>query len=61
MRSNSGLEPSSPRYGLFLVWGCRGPMCTNSRAFGDHLGAVRGHIMELEGLLTRGSLTACVE
>ena len=44
----SFFEPRSPRYGLFLVWGCRRPMCTNSRAFGGLLGAVRGHTVELD-------------
>ena len=42
-------EPGSPRYGLFLVWGCRRPMCTNCGTFGGLLGAVHGHIVELEG------------
>ena len=36
-------------YGLFLVWGCRRLMCTNSGVFGGVFGAVHGHIMELEG------------
>ena len=49
MRSKSHFEPRSPRYGLFLVWGCRRPMCTSSGAFGGLLGAVHGHIVELEG------------
>ena len=34
---------------MFLVWGCRRPMYTSSGAFGGLLGAVRGHIVELEG------------
>ena len=49
VHSKSRLEPRSPRYGLFLVWGCRRPMRTNSGAFGGLLGAVHGHIVELEG------------
>ena len=49
MRSKSYFEPRSPRYGLILVWGCRRPRCTNHGAFGDLLGAVRGHVVELEG------------
>ena len=49
VRSKSRFGPRSPRYGLFLVWGCRRPMCTNSRAFGGLFGAVRGRNMELEG------------
>ena len=49
MRSKSRFEPRSPRYGLFFVWGCQRPMCTNSGAFGGLLGAVCGHIVELEG------------
>ena len=48
-RSKSRFQPRSPRYGLFLVWGCRRPMCTNSGAFGGLLGAVRGRIVELRG------------
>ena len=27
------LEPGSPRYGLFLVWGCRRPMCNKFWGF----------------------------
>ena len=34
---------------MVLVWGYRRPMCTNFGAFGGLLGAVRGHIVELEG------------
>ena len=41
-------ESHSARYGPFLVWGSRRPMCTNSRAFGGRSGAVCGHIVELE-------------
>ena len=48
-RGIKGKLPRSPRYGLFLVWGCRRPRCTNSGAFGGLWGAVRGHIVELEG------------
>ena len=48
VRSKSRFEPRIPRYGLFLVWGCQRPMCTNSGLFGGFLGAVRGHIIELE-------------
>ena len=50
MRSKSPFEPHSPRYRLFLVWGYRRPMCTICGAFGGISGAVRGHIVELEGL-----------
>ena len=34
---------------LVLVWGCQRPMCTNSGAFGGLEGAVRGHVVDLEG------------
>ena len=49
MHSKSRFEPRATRYGLFLVWGCRRPVCRNSGAFESLLGAVRGHIVELEG------------
>ena len=49
MHSKSRFEPCIPRYGLFLPWGSRWAMCTNSRAFGGLLGAVRGYILQLEG------------
>ena len=42
-------EPRGPRYGLFLVWGCHRARCTISRAFKCLLGAVRGHVVEVEG------------
>ena len=54
MRSESRVDPRSPRYGLFTelvetVGNSRRPMCTNFEAFGGLFGAVHGHIVELEG------------
>ena len=39
-------EPRTPRYGLFLVWGCRRPSCTDFGAFRGLLGVVHGHFVD---------------
>ena len=49
MPSESHFEPCSQRYGLFLVCGCRQPICTKFGASGGRFGPFPGHIMELEG------------
>ena len=42
--------PARSQYSiLVLVWGCWRPMCTHCGAFRGLLGAVRRHIVELEG------------
>ena len=57
--SKSCFEPHSPRYGVFLVRGYGRPMCTNSMASGGILGAVHGHIVELEGRGRPFSMAQC--
>ena len=60
MHSKSRFEPRSPRYGLFLVWGCRRPMCTNSGDFGGLLGLFRGTYCGIRGPFSTGKSSCCM-
>ena len=57
----SCFEPRSPRYGLFLIWGC--VWCTDSGALGGLFEVFLGHIVDLEGTKglfdTRKSSRSC--
>ena len=49
MPSESRFEPCSQRHGLFLVIGCRQPICTKCGASGGLLRPFPAHMVELEG------------
>ena len=49
MPLESHFEPCSQRYGLFLVCGCRQPICTKFGAPSGLFGPFPGHMVELEG------------